>query len=41
MKIGKMLDVIAENLDYVVAIYVAVWFVQLKRTVDDIYMRTF
>lgn len=41
MKVGKILDVIAENLDCVVAIYVAMWFVQLKRTVDDIYLRTF
>lgn len=40
-KVGKILDVIAENLDCVVAIYVAMWFVQLKRTVDDIYLRTF
>lgn len=40
-KVGKILDCLAENVDYMVAIYVAMWFVQLKRTVDDIYLRTF
>lgn len=37
---SKILKFVTEYCDYIMAIYVAVWVVNTKHTIDDIYMRT-
>jgi len=37
---SKIFKFVCEYCDYIMAIYVAVWVVNTKHTIDDIYMRT-